>query len=228
MYQPMLFLHWKQIKVALIPLVLAAFAAPLLSVQGLGSLSAFSEDTIGAYQFMTYSAVWVAVFPALAGVIGITLALSSWNWDHQLNHVHALSLPIPRWRYATLKMGAGVVLALLPGLAFWAGAQLAAASLTLPEGLHAYPNALALRFFLSVLCSYAVLFAMAAGTVRTTMIMVTAIILLMLVGGSLNDFLGRYFETFRQVNVVEWTLQLLWSRNGPFEVFSGSWLLIDV
>jgi hypothetical protein len=50
----------------------------------------------------------------------------------------------------------------------------------------------------------------------------------MLVGGSVNEFLGRHFEYFQRVNVVEAFFQTLVSRNGPFEVFSGSWLLIDV
>ncbi|HSW30385.1 MAG TPA: hypothetical protein VLH75_12950 [Longimicrobiales bacterium] len=228
MYQPMLFLHWKQIRAALLPLVVAAFALPLLSVQGLGSLGSFPAEPIGAYQFMMNSGWWAPVFPTLAAVIGVTLALSSWNWDHQLNHVYALSLPVPRWRYAALKMGAGVVLAFVPALAFWGGAHLAAASVALPPGLHAYPNALAVRFLFSVLVSYAVLFAMAAGTVRTTLVLVTALFVFMLVGGSANEFLGRHFEYFQRVNVVEAFFQTLVSRNGPFEVFSGSWLLIDV
>ena len=102
------------------------------------------------------------------------------------------------------------------------------ASLTLPAGLHAYPNALAFRFFLSVLVSYAVLFAMAAGTVRTTLVIVTALLAFMIVGGSLNGYLSRQFEVFQQVNVVEAFFRTLLSRNGPLEVFSGSWLLIDV
>ncbi|NJD18883.1 MAG: hypothetical protein FIA95_06320 [Gemmatimonadetes bacterium] len=228
MFQPMLFLHWKQIKLALLPLVVAAFALPLLSVKGLGSLGAFPEDALGAYQVILSGAFWVPVFPVLAGVTGITLALSSWNWDHQLHHVYALSLPIPRWRYAALKMGAGVTLAVLPALAFWAGAHAAATAVALPPGLHAYPNALAVRFLLSVLVSYAAMFALAAGTVRTTVVLVTALFLFMLVGGSLNDWLGQQFDVFQRVNVVEAFFQLFWSRSGPFEVFSGSWLLIDV
>jgi hypothetical protein len=228
MYQPMLFLHWKQIKLALLPLVVAAFALPLLSVQGLGSMASFSDGAGAAYQVITNGAFWVPVFPVLAGLTGITLALSAWNWDHQLHHVYALSLPIPRWRYAALKMGGGVTLAALPALAFWAGAHVAASSVELPAGLHAYPNALALRFFLSVLVSYAALFALAAGTVRTTVVIVTALLVFMFVGGSVNDVLAQRFETFQQVNVVEASFRAFWSRTGPFEVFSGSWLLIDV
>jgi hypothetical protein len=224
----MLFLHWKQIKVALVPLVIAAFGLPLMTVQGLGSLSEFPEDAVAAYQAMSNIQLWLPVFPILAGLTGMTLALSSWNWDHQHNHVYALSLPLPRWRYATLKMGAGVVLALLPGLGFWLGASLAAASVTLPAGLHAYPNALALRFFLSILVSYAVLFAMAAGTVRTTAVVVSGLFLFLLVGGGLNDFLAGHIDFFERVNVVQGFFSALGSQHGPFEVFTGSWMLIDV
>ncbi len=226
MYQPMLFLHWKQIKVALIPFTIAAFGLPLVSVQGMGS--AATPSGLGAYDYLVASGVWVTAFPMLAAAIGVTLALSAWNWDHQLGHVHALSLPVPRWRYAMLKMGAGAFLAVLPALAFWAGAHAAAASVTLAEGLHAYPNELTLRFFLAELVSYAIVFAMAAGTVRTTLAIVTACLVFLLVGGSLNGFLGREIEYFQDVNVVQAFVDMLVGPHGPFEVFSGSWTLIDV
>jgi len=227
MYQPMLFLHWKQIKVALIPLIMAAFGLPLLSVQGLGGTDP-ALQSVAAYSYLMYIQTWLPAFPLLAGAIGITLALSSWNWDHQLHHVYALSLPIPRWRYATLKMGAGLVLALLPAAGFWAGAHLAAASVTLPVGLNAYPDALALRFTLAVLVSYAAFFALAAGTVRTTMILVTGLIALLLVGGSLTTYLADNFDVFRDTNMVQVLVEALSSRHGPLEVFSGSWMLFDV
>lgn len=226
MYQPMLFLHWKQIKVALIPFTIAAFGLPLVSVQGMGGNSA--AEGLSAFDYLMASQLWVAAFPMLAGAVGITLALSAWNWDHQLGHVYALSLPVPRWRYAMLKMGAGALLAALPALGFWAGAHMAAASITLPEGLHAYPNALALRFFLAELVSYALLFAMAAGTVRTALVILTACFVFLFVGGSLNGFLGREFEYFQDVNVVKAVVDVLTGPHGPFEVFSGSWMLIDV
>ena len=226
MYQPMLFLHWKQIKVALIPFMIAAFGLPLLSVQGMGG--ATTPGGQAAYDYLVGAQLWVTAFPLLAGAIGITLALSSWNWDHQLNHVYALSLPVPRWRYATLKMGAGALLAALPAAAFWVGAHVAAASLTLPEGLHAYPNALALRFFLAELVCYAILFAMAAGTIRATLVIVTTCLLLLFASGSLNGFLGREFELFQDVNVLQAFMDVLVGPHGPFEVFSGSWVLIDV
>jgi hypothetical protein len=168
------------------------------------------------------------VFPVLAASIGVTLALSSWNWDHQLDHVYALSLPLPRWEFALLKMGAGTVLATLPAVGFWVGAHLAAASVTLPTGLHAYPDALALRFFLSILLSYAAFFALAAGTVKTTVTVVSAVFLFLVVGSAVNDYLGHFFTFFEHTNVVEVIYDLATSRHGPLEVFAGSWTLIDV
>jgi len=125
-------------------------------------------------------------------------------------------------------MGAGALLAALPAAAFWVGAHVAAASLTLPEGLHAYPNALALRFFLAELVCYAILFAMAAGTIRATLVIVTTCLLLLFASGSLNGFLGREFELFQDVNVLQAFMDVLVGPHGPFEVFSGSWVLIDV
>ena len=228
MYQPMLFLHWKQIKVALIPFVIAAFGLPLVAVQGLGGSIEMTTAAAEAYRSVAAYGIWMPAYPLLAGGIGITLALSAWNWDHQLNHVYALSLPIPRWQYATLKMGAGALLAALPALGFWIGAHLAAASVALPAGLHAYPNALALRFFLAILVTYATLFAMAAGTVKTTAYVVSALFIFLFLGGALNGFLGDIFPYFKEVNVVQSVMDALLSRHGPLEVFSGSWTLIDV
>jgi len=227
MYQPMLFLHWKQIKVALIPFVVVAFALPLLSVQGTGGAGDMDRGT-AAYVILASSEVWLPVFPALAMAIGITLALSSWNWDHQLDHVYALSLPLPRWEFALLKMGAGAALATLPAAGFWVGVHLAAAAVTLPPGLHAYPNALALRFFLAILLSYAAFFALAAGTVKTTVIVVSTLFLVGVVGVGLSGYLGDFSTFFQNTNPVQAVLDLASSSHGPLEVFLGAWALIDV
>jgi len=228
MYQPMLFIHWKQTRLVLVPFVIAAFGLPLMVVQGLGALRGTGEASMEAYRIVTEFEVWLPFFPALAAAIGLTLALSAWNWDHQLNHVYALSLPLARWEYAMLKMGAGVVLALIPATAMWLGAHLASASVTLPEGLHAYPNQLGLRFFLAILMSYALLFAMAAGTTKTTVWIVSSVIAFFIVGDLLNGALAFYFPFFESFNMVEATANWLIRAGGPFEVFTGNWTLIDV
>ena len=225
MYQPMLHLHWKQVRIALIPFVLASFGLPLLVVSGMGTAPTADAD-LHAYGVILSMQPWLLLFPVLAGAIGAVLALSAWNWDHKLDHVYALSLPLTRREYALLKMGAGAALALLPAAALWAGAHAATASITLPEGLHAYPNQLALRFLLAILLSYAVLFAMAAGTIRTTLWIVSAVLGLLIAGALLTDFSAVFFGG--STNVVLRALSWLGRAPGPFEVFTGSWALIDV
>ena len=228
MYQPMLFVHWKQVRAGLIPFILAAFALPLLMVQGLGPTPGTGATSLEAYYLMNDFQLWLPFFPMLAGATGITLALSSWNWDHQTKHVYALSLPLPRWEYALLKMGAGALLAMLPVAAMWFGAHLAAASIALPEGLNAYPNQLALRFGLATLISYSFLFAMAAGTIRTTIWIVSGIIAFVILGNLANEFLANYYEFFQRTNIVLAVFEWLADSPGPAEVFTGNWSLIDV
>ena len=114
MYQPMLFVHWKQARLLLIPFVMAAFGLPLLQVQGLGPGPGGEAVTLSAVAIVSSYQIWLPVFPLFAAAVGAMLALTAWNWDHQHQHVYALSLPLARWEYAMLKMGAGVVLLLIP------------------------------------------------------------------------------------------------------------------
>ena len=228
MYQPMLYVHWKQIRVGLIPFIVASFALPILMVQGLGVTPGMDSATMEAYRMVNEFQIFLPAFPMLAAGIGGTLALSAWNWDHQHKHVWALSLPLARWEYAMLKMGAGAVLALLPVTALWLGAHIAAASIELPTGLNAYPNQLALRFALATLLSYSILFAMAAGTIKTTVWIVSSVIGFTFLGAIANDFLAMYFEYFARVHVVAEFYEWLARTPGPLEVFAGNWALIDV
>jgi len=231
MYQPMLFVHWKQVRLALIPFMLAAFGLPLLVVQGLGSPGAVgtATGTVMAYRFLASYDFWTPFFPGLATGVGMILALTAWNWDHQLKHVYALSLPVPRWQYALLKMGAGAAIATLPAVALWVGALLASASVTLPSGLHAYPTALALRFLAATLLAYSAFFAAAAGTVRTTLWIISGVTAFLLFGNLVPEFLTALgFESFARVDLVGAVWDAMARLPGPFEVFTGKWLLIDV
>jgi hypothetical protein len=227
MYQPMLFVHWKQVRLLLIPFVVAAFGLPLLAVQGLGA-DATGGVSAEVYQIVSGYQLWLPLFPMLALAIGIVLALTAWNWDHRLGHVYALSLPVARWEYALLKMGAGIALGLVPTLAFWIGAHVAAASVTLPAGLNAYPNHLALRFFLAMLMAYAFFFALGAGTVKTTVWVVTGIFAALVASELLGDVLVLYLSGLEGLSLLELATDWLVERGGPFEVFTGNWTLIDV
>lgn len=228
MYQPMLYLHWKQVRYGLIPFVLAAYALPLLAVQGFGGGFDPTAIAAGAYRSAVGFNYWLPFFPALAAATGATLALSAWNWDHQLKHVYALSLPVSRWRYAMLKMGAGAVLALIPTAAFGLGCAVAVLSVDLPMGLHAYPLELTLRFFLGTLLAYSALFALAAGTVRTTGILLSVVVVGVLVSGPLTEALANVNPYWEGVHVMEWAMTRLIEAPGPLQIFTGNWSLIDV
>lgn len=230
MYQPMLYLHWKQIRWFLIPGVIASFGLPLVSVQGLGAPATMEGIVYGAPEIMRLPQVWLPFFPLLAGLIGVTLALSAWNWDHKLGHVYALSLPLSRSEYAMLKMGAGAMLLLVPSAAMWVGAHAASVSVTLPEGLHTYPNQVAARFLFAALIAYAAVFAMAAGTVKTTMWIVSGV-LVFVIGGSVGlDIVAEVFglDGLGRLEIVGDAVRWLTHTPGPFEVFTGNWSLIDV
>lgn len=228
MYQPMLYVHWKQVRVGLIPFIVACFALPILMVQGLGVAPGMDSATMEAYRMVNEFQLFLPIFPMLAAGLGGTLALSAWNWDHQQKHVWALSLPVARWEYAMLKMGAGALLAMLPVTALWVGAHIATASIALPVGLNAYPNELALRFALATLLSYSVMFAMAAGTIKTTVWIVSSVFAFTFLGAMANDFLAMYFDYFARVHVVGEFYMWLAQTPGPLEVFAGNWALIDV
>ncbi len=228
MYRSMLFLHWKQIRHVLALAVIASFSLPLLAVQGMGAPPGTEFAAFDAYRFVAAAETWVVLFPTLAMAIGVTLALSAWNWDHQLKHVYALSLPMTRWEYSLQKLLAGMTLCLGPAAGLWIGAHVAAGSIELPAGLHAYPNELAVRFLFAMLLSYAALFAMAAGTIRTTIWVVGTILGFILFGAMAGDLLADYFVRFDTANLVDEVSRWLLEAPGPLEVFTGSWSLIDV
>lgn len=228
MYQPMLYLQWKQIRFGLIPFILAAYALPLLAVQGLGAGLDPTGMSAASYRAAVGYNVWLPFFPMLAAGVGMTLALAAWSWDHQLKHVYALSLPLPRWQYALSKMGAGAVLSLLPTAAFGVGCLVATLTVDLPAGLHAYPVELTVRFFLGSLLAYAAMFAMAAGTVRTTVIVVSSLVALLVLSGPITGFLANFDPYWNQVNVVEWFFTQMVDVPGPMQIYTGNWALIDV
>src|SRR5207247_2566146 len=60
---------------------------------------------------------WGTLYPVLAAALGLLVAIATWAPDHRGRHVHALSLPLPRWRYVLLRFGAGAALLAAPVIA---------------------------------------------------------------------------------------------------------------
>ena len=218
MYRMILYTHWKWSRLIVVLGVLAGFAVPLLSVQEAGSASI---DHVQAGELLAAITSWGVLYPALAATLGLLVAITAWGPDHRGRHVYALSLPIPRWRYALLRFGAGAALLGAPVLAVGVGAVLATAIAKLPPGLHGYPLALTLRFALAVLIAYAIFFAVAAGTARTAGLVLGAIGVVLVV-----QVLA--FAAGIELHLLDTGVTAVLNFPGPFAIFSGRWMLIDV
>jgi hypothetical protein len=231
MFRQILFLNWKASRYGLLPLVMVAFGLPFLAVKGarLGQMLP-NTDLLRGTTILHGVAVWAHLFPVLAWVLGAVLALLIWNWDHRGDHVYPLALPLPRWKYVLMKMGAGGVLLLVPVLTLWMGSLISVSLVEIPEGLRAYPTALSFRFLLSALICFALFFALAAGTMRTAVALLVAWILLIFLGEVLPPFLGRMWGMpgLADFRFLRWFLDTAMSWPGPFEVLTGNWMIIDV
>ena len=218
MFKAVLYSQWKWTRLIIVLGTLAGFALPLLSLQGAaradrGALQA--QDLLRAVQS------WGTLYPLLAAALGLLVAIATWAPDHRGRHVHALTLPLPRWRYALLRFAAGLTLLAVPIAAVSVGALLAALTATIPSGLQVYPLALSLRFALAVLVAYAVFFAISAGTARTAGIIlgvIAALVVVQVVASIAN----------LQLDLVGTSQVVLLQGLGPLAVFTGRWMLVDV
>ena len=218
MFRAVLSSQWKWSRLIVVVGTVAAFAIPLLTLQG-----AALADRVALQPQELLRAVqsWGTAYPLLATALGLLMAITAWAPDHRGRHIHALTLPIERWRYVLLRFGAGFVLLAAPIAAVVIGSSVAALTATLPPGLQAYPIALGVRFAFAVFVAYGVFFAVSAGTARTAGIVlgiIAALILVQVVATIAN--LG--------VNLLSTAQTVLLLGPGPLAVFTGRWMLVDV
>ena len=220
-------LQWRSTRWALLPFVVAGFGLPLAATQSAEAAGATSPiDASNAMLLALQN--WTPLFPLTAALLGVTAGLAAWSWDHRANHVYALSLPLPRWRYALLKFGAGALLLLVPVVAVLAGVLLGRATLDLPPELHAYPFSFALRFLLAALILYALTFALAAGTMRTAIWVISGFVAFLLFGTFAVTFAREAFGIPNLPTPIDLVHAALVRWPGPFHVFGGNWMPIDV
>lgn len=218
MFRAILYSQWKWSRVIVVLGTVAAFAVPVLSLQGAASAdrgSLASQDLLRAVQS------WGVLYPLLAATLGLLVAITAWAPDHRGRHVHALTLPLPRWRYVMFRFAAGGLLLAAPIAAVALGAAGATLLATIPPGLQGYPIALAIRFGLALLVAYAMFFAVSAGTARTAGIVIGclgAVIAVQLLAAVANIDLDLFAA-------LHW---LLMQGPGPLTVFTGRWMLVDV
>ncbi|MFN8652504.1 MAG: hypothetical protein U0133_11410 [Gemmatimonadales bacterium] len=216
-YRVILASQWQWSRIVIVLGTIAGFAIPVLSVQGAsGNERALPPDAL-----LSWLQSWGILYPLLAAGIGLLVAMGAWAPDHRGRHVHALSLPIDRWRYVLLRMLAGLTVILLPIAAVWVGAVFATSTATIPEGLQGYAWALGLRFALATVVAFAVFFAISGGTARTAGLILGCI-------GVLIAAQVMISAAGVELDLLGGVGQLVFNWPGPLALFAGRWMLIDV
>ncbi len=218
MFRAILYTQWKWSRLPVALLSVAAFMVPLLAVQG-ARMPAGEPTHPG--ELLGYVRAVGVFFPILAGLSGLLVGVSAWAADHRERHVYALSLPLPRWHFALLRLGAGLVLLLGPILAVWIGSQVAATVIELPQGLRSYPHLVTLRFSLCALVAFTCFFAISAGTSRTAAIILGSLLAIVAIQMML-EAVGVHLD------ILGWLGNRLFVWPGPLDIFTGRWMLIDV
>ena len=222
----MLKIHWKASKWILLPCVVAAFGLPLAASRMVWRGQ--PNDWINPGVVLDLASGYAVFFPLLAAMVGAIVALTAWNWDHQTGHVYPLTLPISRSRYAALKFAAGAVILTWPTAMLLVGSAVATGLMDLPLGLNAYPLDLTLRFFLGSLLVYGLFFALAAGRMRTAVIVLGSVVLLGLFGEGLAGFLQASVPALDSTDLWAGVEAAFLGPHGLFGIFADSWTLIDV
>ncbi len=229
MFVETLRMHWRTLRWPLAILMILSFAAPgLWAIPEAAALGALPPDMAARY--------WMTgrmpndgdiLFPLLALVSGSLIALGVWYWDHRENHVLALSLPVSRPRYVLLKLATGTTLLALVAVAFFVGAVVASLGLDFPSWIHAHPVRLAFQFLLAGLVFYALIFALAAGTIPTAMTSLTIVAVVAVIIPVLPLFFGMSMGdlAYRASQLIG---NILYQWPGPFAIFAGDWALIGV
>ena len=215
MLRAMIRIQWKSCWHLVIALAVAALALPLVSVR-LGWRGGSNLPF-----FLTQLELWGLLYPGLAVVTAVVLAIGVWVSDRRGHHIYAFLLPLPRWRYVLLRYEAGLVLLAPIAVCLWIGAMIAAGSLDLPPGLRVFPHALALKFALSLLLLFGLAFAASAasGRVLGYALRVTGLLIAIHIGAVLLN---------EKTDVIGSLVSALAKWPGPFAPLGGRWMLIDV
>jgi hypothetical protein len=216
MFSALLRIEWKACRQLVLALCLACFAMPIVAVT-VGWNDARGNLPLFLYEMQ----LWGFFFPLLAAVASLIIALGTWTSDRRGQHVYAMLLPLPRWRYVLMRYLSGMVLLLPVIAALWLGTLVAGARIALPPGLHVYPHAIALKFALVLVMLFAIWFAFASASTRTIGIAIRIVGLFFIVHIALS------IATNRETNLLWTAVKALSTWPGPFAPLGGRWMLID-
>ena len=219
MFKQVLFAQWLSARLALAVLSVLAFALPLISVFYGSDIATTGRGSLGEWLVVTDRVA--QVLPFFAVLVGALLGILAWSPDLAGQHIYALSLPLRRAVFVSLRFGAGTVLALIPSAALAAGAAIASMAVRLPPGVRAYPVEISVRFTLATLTVYAVIFALASASRRSQLVIIGTICAAVLLDLALVALDASF-------SVTGTTLTALVTWPGPLSILVGRWALFDV
>lgn len=218
MYREMLYVQWRWSRDLLAFFTVAGFAIPLLVFWF--AMPYFGDPS--APDLVTGGQLVGGFCLGLALLAGGALAAQGYGMDDRVGHVHALSLPVTRFRFLTTRAFSAFVLLALPAIAIWIGAALTAAQVATPPSIRAYPGALAVRALLAAWLAHSCVFALrySAGRRAKTVFFVLLIVWAVTATSSLLIPASRA--------ILSHAGNFLVSHPGPFGIIFGGWTLFDV
>lgn len=219
MYRAVLRQQWMLYSPVVLIGTIIATLLPIAQVMltGAASLEGGAED---ALQMLSAQEVVVGGYPMLAIFGGLVMAALCLQDDQIGKHVYSLILPVPRWYYLLLRLGAGLTLVAVPAIALWIAALYASTQVRLPEGLHAYPTGLAVRFALCASLAFCIMFAIVSSSKRTRIGVASVFAGVMLIAIILS-ILGYS-------KLVETAFDRAFTWPSVADAFLARWRLIDV
>ncbi|MGD0991147.1 MAG: hypothetical protein ABR998_01580 [Gemmatimonadales bacterium] len=221
MYRQVLKAQWLAARLPVVLLAVLAFALPLLTVTSGSGLTNAPVERVGQWLFAAQQ-VGVLI-PGLALLAGLLLGIGAWVPDHAGKHVYALTLPVPRSMFVLLRFAAGATLLAIPVVALGVGAVVATLSVSLPDGVHAYPLQLTARFAMASLVCFAIFFAISIATKRAALATLGVIC-----GVLLADAVLASLSIKDAASVTASVFYLLTNWPGPLSILMGRWALFDV
>ncbi len=210
--------QWRWARLALVVLAVIGFGIPLASVFYGADLTGGALSRVG--EWLVAADRVAGMLPYFALLTGVLVGVMAWTPDIAGRHVYALSLPVSRAYFVTLRFGAGAVLTLIPAGAFFLGAAIASLVVSLPLGVHAHPVEVAARFWLATLTVYAIIFALSSASRRGQIAIISVI------GGAvLVDLLLLTLSADFSVTAEAFALLTNWP--GPLAILTGRWALFD-
>ncbi len=220
MFRAVLYTQWKWSRPAILLAVLVAGYIPLTALRGMPYKSESTYHIPSLYSGIIMASTyyqWLALFTA------VIVAISTWQADGHRQHVYALSLPVPRWKFVLLRFAAGTTLLGVVAIAVGLFGAVATAIAPLPSMLHAYPFGLAVRFWLGSLIPFGLIFALLVSSPKRVRLVVAGVATVIVVDMALAAMglidkpvvLGTFFDA-------------IYSGRGPLAAFLSKWMLVDV